>query len=221
MVANLGYLAQAQVLGEGRPPIGNDMYGAFGRDFPTADDRRVMVVAISQRQWRSLVDAVEIGEHLPAIERAFGVDLRKEGDRFRARDALAALIAPWVAERSLAEIAEVFDRHGVCWGAYQTFSQLLDDDWRVSPDANPVFHDVDQPGIGKLRVGGSPLNFAAIARDDPRPAPRLGRAHRADPRRGPRSGRPRDRRAARRRHRCRAGLMGLELTLADLQVPAD
>ena len=54
MVANLGYVAQAQVLHEGRPPIGNDMYGAFGRDFVTADDRRVMVVAISLRQWQSL-----------------------------------------------------------------------------------------------------------------------------------------------------------------------
>ena len=101
MVADLGYLAQAQVLGEARPPIGNDMYGAFGRDFPTADDRRVMVVAISLRQWQSLVDAVGIGEHLPAIERAFQVDLTREGDRYRARDALAALIAPWVADRTL------------------------------------------------------------------------------------------------------------------------
>ena len=27
----------------------------------------------------------------------------------------------------------MFDRHGVCWGAYQTFAQLLDEDWRVSP----------------------------------------------------------------------------------------
>jgi 2-methylfumaryl-CoA isomerase len=173
MVANLGYLAQAQVLGEARPPIGNDMYGAFGRDFATADGRRVMVVAISLRQWQSLVDAVEIGEHLPAIEHAFGVDLRLEGDRFRARDALAALIAPWVAARSLAEIADVFDRHSVCWGAYQTFAQLLQEDWRVS-DANPVFRDIDQPGIGKVRVGGSPLSFGEISRDDPRPAPRLG-----------------------------------------------
>ena len=77
MVANLGYLAQAQVLGEARPPIGNDMYGAFGRDFPTADGRRVMVVAISLRQWQSLVEAVGIGEHLPAIERAFRVDLTR------------------------------------------------------------------------------------------------------------------------------------------------
>jgi 2-methylfumaryl-CoA isomerase len=173
MVADLGYLAQAEVLGEARPPIGNDMYGAFGRDFPTADGRRVMVVAISLRQWQSLVDAVGIGEHLPAIERAFGVDLAREGDRFRARDALAALIAPWVADRTLAAVAETFDRRGVCWGAYQTFAQLLAEDWRVS-ETNPVFRDVDQPGIGKVRVGGSPLSFGALDRDDPRPAPRLG-----------------------------------------------
>ena len=65
MVANLGYVAQAQVLHEGRPPIGNDMYGAFGRDFVTADDRRVMVVAISLRQWQSLASATEIEPHLP------------------------------------------------------------------------------------------------------------------------------------------------------------
>jgi 2-methylfumaryl-CoA isomerase len=173
MVANLGYLAQAQVLGEARPPIGNDMYGAFGRDFATADSRRVMVVAISLRQWQSLVDAVGIAEHLPAIERAFRVDLSLEGDRFRARDALAALIAPWLAERTVAQIAEVFDRLGVCWGAYQTFAQLLEEDWRVS-ESNPVFRDIDQPGVGKVRVGGSPLTFGAIPRDDPRPAPRLG-----------------------------------------------
>jgi len=173
MVSNLGYLAQAQVLGEGRPPIGNDMYGAFGRDFPTADGRRVMVVAISLRQWRSLVDATGIAEQLPHIEAAFGVDLRKEGDRFQARDSLAALIAPWVAQRTLAEVAEVFDAHGVCWGAYQTFQQLLDEDWRVS-EQNPVFRDIEQPGVGKVRAGGSPLSFSAVDRLDPAPAPVLG-----------------------------------------------
>lgn len=174
MVANLGYLAQAQVLGEGRPPIGNDMYGAFGRDFPTSDGRRVMVVAISYRQWQSLVEAVEIGEHLPGIEKAFRVDLSKEGDRFRARDALAALIAPWVSERTMSEVASTFDARGVCWGAYQTFGQLLDEDWRVSPHSNAVFSDIDQPGVGTVRAGGTPLSFSMLARDDTRPAPRLG-----------------------------------------------
>ena len=41
-------------------------------------------------------------------------------------------------------------------------------------DANPVFRDIDQPGIGKVRVGGSPLTFGAIGRDEPGPAPTLG-----------------------------------------------
>jgi 2-methylfumaryl-CoA isomerase len=173
MVSNLGYLAQAQVLHEDRPPLGNDMYGAFGRDFPTADARRVMVVAISLRQWQSLVDATEIGEHLEGIERAFQVDLTKEGDRFRARDALAALIAPWITTRTLDEIAERFDKLGVCWGPYQTFRQLLEEDWRCSP-VNPMFADIDQPGIGSVRAAGSPLSFSTVKRGRPSPAPLLG-----------------------------------------------
>jgi 2-methylfumaryl-CoA isomerase len=173
MVSNLGYLAQAQVLHEDRPPIGNDMYGAFGRDFPTADGRRVMVVAISLRQWRSLVDATEIAEHLEGIERAFEVDLSKEGDRFKARDSLAALIGQWITTRSLEEIAKSFDEHGVCWGAYQTFRQLFEDDWRCSPQ-NPMFADIDQPGIGKVRAAGTPLAFSTLAREDAEPAPLLG-----------------------------------------------
>ncbi len=173
MVANLGYLAQAQVLHEGRPPIGNDMYGAFGRDFSTADNRRVMVVAISLRQWQSLTEATEIVPHLPAIENALGLDFRLEGDRFQGRDAVASLIAPWVAKRTLAKVAEVFEQRGVCWGPYQTFTQLVEDDWRCS-EANPMFKDIDQPGIGMLRVPGTPATFAASARVDPTPAPELG-----------------------------------------------
>ena len=173
MVANLGYVAQAQVLHEGRPPIGNDMYGAFGRDFPTADDRRVMVVAISLRQWQSLTRATEIDPHLPAIENALGLDFNDEGDRFRGRDAVAALIAPWVAKRTLSQVAEVFERLGVCWGPYQTFTQLVEEDWRCS-ETNPMFRDTDQPGIGKLRIPGTPPSFTASPRLDPTPAPQLG-----------------------------------------------
>jgi 2-methylfumaryl-CoA isomerase len=173
MVSNLGYMAQAQVLHEDRPPIGNDMYGAFGRDFPTADGRRVMVVAISLRQWQSLVDATEIAEHLDGIEQAFEVDLSEEGDRFKARDALAALIGRWITNRSLEQVAKRFDDHGVCWGAYQTFRQLIEEDWRCSPQ-NPMFADIVQPGIGKVRAAGTPLAFSTLAREDAEPAPLLG-----------------------------------------------
>ena len=150
------------------------MYGAFGRDFPTADGRRVMVVAISLRQWQSLVEATGIAEHLPAIETAFEVDLRKEGDRFEARDALAALIAPWIAARTLDRRSPRRSTPSACAGAPTRRSrQLLDEDWRVS-EANPMFRDIDQPGLGKVRVGGSPLPFGALDRTPAAPAPRLG-----------------------------------------------
>jgi 2-methylfumaryl-CoA isomerase len=96
-----------------------------------------------------------------------------EGDRFEGRDALAALIAPWVAKRTLAEVAEVFDRLGVCWGPYQTFTQLVEEDWRCS-ETNPMFTDIEQPGIGTLRTPGTPVAFRASSRQAPRPAPLLG-----------------------------------------------
>ena len=51
--------------------------------------------------------------------------------------------------------------------------QLVEEDWRCSV-ANPMFKDVEQPGIGKLRVPGSPAAFAATPRLEPAPAPRLG-----------------------------------------------
>lgn len=173
MVANLGYLAQAQMTTAERTSTGNDLYGAFGRDFPTADGRRIMVVAISLRQWQSLVDATGIGPHLGGIEAALDVDLTQEGDRFEARDMIAAYVGPWVAKRTLAEVGEAFDEHGVCWGPYQTFRQLATDDWRCSTQ-NPLFHELHQPGIGDVLVPSSPIIDQTTGPNPPAPAPLLG-----------------------------------------------
>ena len=72
------------------------------------------------------------------MERAFGADFTLEGERYRCRDAIAALLAPWFAARTLDEIRTTLDAQGVCWGPYQTFTQMLDEDWRASTK-NPVF----------------------------------------------------------------------------------
>jgi 2-methylfumaryl-CoA isomerase len=40
--------------------------------------------------------------------------------------------------------------------------------------ANPMIAEVEQPGIGRYRVPGSPLDFGALPRTPPAPAPRLG-----------------------------------------------
>jgi 2-methylfumaryl-CoA isomerase len=68
-VSNLGYVADVQMNGAVRPPLGNDLYGAFGRDFATAEGRRVMLAAISNRQWRAIGKATGLAPQLAMIGR--------------------------------------------------------------------------------------------------------------------------------------------------------
>lgn len=174
MVTALGHVAEAQVLGAERARIGNDLYGALGRDFRCADGRRIIAVAISPKQWRALCAACEMTEAMAALEAETGLDLaRNEGDRFVARDRVFAAVEEWCAARTLAEVAESFDRRGVCWGPYRTFRQLVAEDPRCSP-ANPLFAPVAHPGIGTVLEARSPLRFAGLDLHDPAPAPRLG-----------------------------------------------
>ena len=95
MVGNLGKIAEAQVLKRERHKDGNYLYGAFGRDFLTKDGRRVMIVALTLRQWKDLVEATGLGEAFATLERTLDVDLSKEGDRYAAREVLGAVLKPW------------------------------------------------------------------------------------------------------------------------------
>jgi 2-methylfumaryl-CoA isomerase len=173
MVGNLGKIAEVQINHNDRQKDGNFLYGAFGRDFPTKDDRRVMIVALTFRQWKGLVEATGLQPAVEAIEKMLDVDLSKEGDRFVAREILGSALEPWVRQRTLAEVAEIFDGHGVSWGPYQTFTQLVEEDPRCST-ANPMFETVLQPGIGFYLMPGSPIAFGALERPPVRPAPTLG-----------------------------------------------
>lgn len=53
-----------------RARIGNAVFGFIGRDFETADGRRIMIVAINERQWQGLVTALEISPDLAAVAAA-------------------------------------------------------------------------------------------------------------------------------------------------------
>jgi 2-methylfumaryl-CoA isomerase len=173
VVSAMGHVAEAQVNGEERPRIGNDLYGAFGRDFATKDGRRVMPVAITDRQWVSLCEATGTVDEMKAIEAELGRDFDDEGDRFEARDRIAAVLAPWCAARTLDDVRAAFDAHGVCWGPYQTFRQMVADDPRCST-ANPLFSEIDQPGVGTVLAAGSPVLPTGVGRVPVAPAPRLG-----------------------------------------------
>ena len=173
MVGNLGRIAEAQLGGTDQAKDGNYLYGAFGHDFETRDGRRVMVVALTARQWRALVEITGIGEACAKISEVTGYDLDSETGRFQGRDLIAGLLRPWFASRELTEIREAFAATGVSWGPYQTFGQLVSEDPRCSV-ANPMFSVLEQPGIGEYLVPGSPLDFSRLGRLPARRAPVLG-----------------------------------------------
>ncbi|OZC63593.1 2-methylfumaryl-CoA isomerase [Rhodococcus sp. 15-725-2-2b] len=174
MVGNLGRIGQAALLPPdgGVTKEGNYLYGAFGRSFATRDHRQVMVVGLTERQWTSLCDAMDLWASCSEIQTATGEDLSTESGRYRTRQLLAAAIEPWVAARSYDEVSDALNQHNVIWGPYQSFSQLLDDPRVVSP-LSP-FSTAEHPGVGEYPMPASPLSFSVAGRLPVARAPELG-----------------------------------------------
>jgi 2-methylfumaryl-CoA isomerase len=174
MLSTLGNIGEVTSAGDDRPRYGNALFGSFGRDFVTADGVRLMLVAITARQWKGLLAALGLEAEVAALEQRHGVRFETDdGARFMHRDALFALVQARIGARSAAELAPVFDRNAVCWGPYQTVREALAQDPRLSA-ANPMFQPVAQPSGERYLAAGFPGILAGAARAAVRPAPRLG-----------------------------------------------
>ncbi|MBV1930953.1 MAG: CoA transferase, partial [Porticoccaceae bacterium] len=172
-LGNLGFIAEAQINGQDREAYGNYLFGAYGKDFVTADGRRVMVVGLTGNQWKGIIRSTGLGEAFDRLSEELDLDLSKEGCRFEAREGISHLLAPWFTSHSYAEIEALFDGNGVCWGKYQSVVELVDNDIECSTE-NPLFQNVEQAGIGSYLMPSSPLQFGEFARQPVRPAPRVG-----------------------------------------------
>lgn len=173
MLGHLGIIGEVVVNGVDRPKGGNALYGAYGQDFRCACGGRVMVIGLTDRQWRGLTRVTGTGEAMAALAARLGLDLGDEGNRYRARAEITALLAPWFAARRIADFADAFEATGITWSEFRSFAEAVRLDPDLSQD-NPMFRVIDQPGIGRYPVPGSPLAFSAIAREVPAPAPLLG-----------------------------------------------
>jgi 2-methylfumaryl-CoA isomerase len=170
-LGNLGQLAEVLQSGD-RARNGNDLFGAFGRDFVLNDGQRVMVVAITTRQWTDLVAACRLQEEVTSLERGLGVSFATEGSRYTHRVALFPLFEQFFAARVLSELQPLFERTGVCWSAYQSLSQASHDP-RLFRE-NPVFSTVAQPSAVTYPSPGSPARILEEPRNPTRGAPALG-----------------------------------------------
>lgn len=172
-LSHLGFAAEARLMGD-RGRLGNDLFGAFGQDFSTADGRRVYLVAITPRQWRGLVGALALGDAVAAVETATGADFAAdEGARFTHRATLFPLFETAMARLSLADLGPLLDGAGVTWGPYQTLAEAVTSDARLFT-ANPQFETIAHPSGLTYPAAGPAATLAGEPRGHVQPAPRLG-----------------------------------------------
>ncbi len=173
MIGNLGKIAEVMINDQDRPKDGNYLYGAFGRDFETREGQRVMVVALTDSQWKKLVRATSMESAFDELGKRAGLELRQAGNRYRVRCEIAKILEPWFHARMLSEVCEIFDKNRVSWAPYRTLRQVVENDPECSIE-NPMFSMVEQPGIGTYLMPNSPLQFSASPRLAATRAPLLG-----------------------------------------------
>jgi 2-methylfumaryl-CoA isomerase len=152
----LGFLAEARLVDEPRPRLGNDLFGTYGRNFRTRDGRDVMVAALTPRQWQRLTEATELADAFAQLATEANVDLRDESARYALRREISALLALWFDDRTFVEVSAALDAHGVLWGPYRTFKELVREDPRAAS------------------LPATPLRFSAHANRASAKSPRLG-----------------------------------------------
>ncbi|MFY0595492.1 MAG: CoA transferase [Cognatishimia sp.] len=172
-LGHLGMIGDAVVNPAPRTKSGNALYGAYGQDFLCADGQRVMVIGLTDRQWRGLVKATDSAEAMTLLEKRSGKSLRDEGNRWALRHDITEILAPWFAARALSEFAEDFDNNGLTWSVFRTVKEAVAQDPDLSTE-NPIFEMLDQPGLGRFPVPASPAEFSEVLRDAPGRAPSLG-----------------------------------------------
>jgi 2-methylfumaryl-CoA isomerase len=171
--ANLGMLAEVLNTGDNRERLGNTVYGAFGRDFVTKDDVRLMIMAITLRQWTGLVSVLDIAAEVAAIEAERGVSFVKdEGLRFTHRDALFPLVEAKVALWNYPDLKAALDAVGACYGAYQTMKDAACDPVLVGN--NPIFGSAANLSGLAYPAAGALASIPQLDRAPPQSAPRLG-----------------------------------------------
>jgi 2-methylfumaryl-CoA isomerase len=169
VAGHLGFLAEAQVTGTERPRIGNHLYGGLARDFRTAGGERVMVVVLTRRHLADLGAATGLAGTFGELERLLGADFGDEGDRYRHREVLSALLEPWFAGRTLAEVERGLAGTSVLWSRFRRFTDLVASGALAD---NPLLAEIEQPGVGALLAPGSPLVMDGAT--GPAPAPAFG-----------------------------------------------
>lgn len=172
-LGHLGMIGDAALNEADRAKAGNALYGAYGQDFECADGNRVMVIGLTDRQWRGILKVTGTSDAMDALAERQRRDLHEEGARWELRHEITAILKPWFAARKVRDFERLFNDAGLTWSQFRTMKQALAEDADMSVQ-NPMFTELDQQGLGRFPVPSSPVQFSSQTRIAPVPAPALG-----------------------------------------------
>jgi 2-methylfumaryl-CoA isomerase len=172
-MAHLGFVADVSLNSNVRVRDGNYLYGSFGCDFVTRDGQRLMIAALTGNQWRSLVAMTAMEPTISALEQSLDIDLGSERARYDYREMLAALLRPWFAARTRAEVIEAAQIRRLPCGSYRSVEELVRDPNALLAECD-LFDLIHQPGVGTFPIPRSVLRMSESSVPAPVPAPRLG-----------------------------------------------
>ena len=173
IIGHLGMIGEATIYDQQRGKSGNSVYGAYGQDFECACGGRVVVIGLTLRQWRGLLNATDKAPEIKSLEQKLNLSLDDEGRRWEHRHEINDIFRSWFAKRKITDFEKSFNDFGLTWSRFRTTKEAITEDKDTFTD-NPMFETLDFEGIGQYMVPRSPLEFSNY---DPLPAqkpPKLG-----------------------------------------------
>ena len=173
-VANSGAMAEMLYRGGDRERLGNAIWGAFGRDFRSADGVRFMVAALTAKQWAGLIAAFDVADEIAALEARLGVRFT-DGDRprYEHRRELFDLFQAAAERFDWATLSRRLAAEGTTFERYRTMHEAVTDPELV--EENPLFGPSPaNPSGFEYPATRSFANLPGHAVGDPAPAPFLG-----------------------------------------------
>jgi len=128
-------------------------------------DGQIFVIAVEEEQWQRLVQLM--GNPEWASEELFKDRL----SRAQNNDALKALMSEWIASWKVQDLYRAAQEHRIPFAPINTMRSLYESEHLR---AREFFVELEQPGIGRLRLAGMPSRYGNSSWAIRRPAPRLG-----------------------------------------------
>jgi crotonobetainyl-CoA:carnitine CoA-transferase CaiB-like acyl-CoA transferase len=164
LVAAYGVFAEYAVNGVARRAVGNDTIYAVGGFFRCTDGE-LSVAVVGDALFRRLCRV--IGRQDLAADPRFATDMMRYENRATINQALAEWLARLPVEKARTILADA----GVPAGEVNTVDRAFE---HPQLAALGIIRNLEQPGIGRVPVGGMPLIMDGIKWSEAAPAPSIG-----------------------------------------------